>query len=120
MTRSREEIETELQRTLVKGVRGPEAAWAAATRLYDEIRDKAVEEHIQAETACAGRVAETIDGRDARRYRTLRQLRKNVEGNTLAIVSLPDVMILTEEDADSEVDALENSVQLETEGRESV
>lgn len=120
MTRSREEIETELQRILVKGVRGPEAAWAAATRLYDEIRDKAVEEHIQAVRACAERVVETIHARDAGRYRTLRQLRKTAEGDTLAIVSLPDGTILTEEDADREVDALENADPLEAEGHENV
>lgn len=46
--RSREEIETELQRHLTKGVRGPNAAWAIVHKFYDEVRNKAVADHIEA------------------------------------------------------------------------
>ena len=36
--RSREEIETELQKLMVHGLRGPNAAWPVVHRLFDEVR----------------------------------------------------------------------------------
>lgn len=42
--RSREEIETELQRLLTHGVRGPNAAWQVVHRIFDEVRAYGAEE----------------------------------------------------------------------------
>lgn len=169
MSRSREEIETELQKAFTRGAIGPNAGWALAHVLYDEIRDKAVEDHILAQErscpfprlegiehhagadlgpvraatiapngGCASggsnllrviidgpswdmvekcfpeKIAQfTRDAIDARRYRTLRKLRRGQEGETIAVVSLPDGTILTDDDADKEVDALKNAEEIE-------
>ncbi|GAD26440.1 hypothetical protein NBRC3257_1439 [Gluconobacter thailandicus NBRC 3257] len=42
--RTREEIETELQRLFTHGVRGPNAAWQIVHRIFDEVRDYGAEE----------------------------------------------------------------------------
>ncbi|MBS0994727.1 hypothetical protein [Gluconobacter cerinus] len=42
--RTREEIETELQRLFTHGIRGPNAAWQVVHRIFDEVRAYGAEE----------------------------------------------------------------------------
>ncbi|BCZ75869.1 hypothetical protein [Acetobacter phage phiAX1] len=52
--RTREEIETELQRLFTHGVRGPNAAWQIVHRIFDEVRAYGAEEQRRKDGEIAG------------------------------------------------------------------
>lgn len=81
--RTREEIETELQRLFTHGVRGPNAAWQVVHRIFDEVRAYGAAEQRRKDAATSDEALEemTVERDNAEEF--IRKFAERVLGHSV-------------------------------------